>query len=70
MILAALAMFPTALTAFTLTCDVAVERGHSIGFGPDLFGFLVSLAAGLEVLGAFVLFMIALRKYEVRRPPD
>ncbi len=70
LVLAATAMFPAALIAFGMTCDAVVEQGHNAGFGPDLLGFLVSLAAGLVVLGGFVLFIFAVSKHEVRRLPD
>jgi len=53
-----------------MTCDVAVEQGLNDGFGPDLLGFVISVAAGLVVLGGFVLFIIAVSKHEVRRLPD
>src|SRR4051794_22152182 len=70
LVLAATAMFPAALIAFGMTCDVAVEQGLNDGFGPDLLGFVISVAAGLVVLGGFVLFIIAVSKHEVRRLPD
>ena len=70
LVLAAATMFPAALIAFGMTCDAVVEQGHNVGFGPDLFGFVISVAAGLVVLGGFVLFIIAVSKHEVRRLPD
>ena len=70
LVLAAAAMFPAALIAFGMTCDVAVEQGLNDGFGPNLLGFVISVAAGLVVLGGFVLFIIAVSKHEVRRLPD
>lgn len=70
LVLAAATMFPASLIAFGMTCDVAVEQGLNDGFGPNLFGFVISAAAGLVVLAGFVLFIIAVSKHEVRRLPD
>ena len=46
LVLAAAAMLPAALIAFGMTCDVAVEQGLNDGFGPNLLGFVISVAAG------------------------